>query len=73
LPFVWLLHLIDLVDTSDLDLPVSRWSRRALCRSGGEKRARLRRMLAIIQEHFEVVRTDRWIASEFDAEGDSID
>lgn len=64
LPFIWLIHLIDLCDTRDLVLSVPGWSQRAFRRGAEEKRQRLARMLAMIQSRFAVQRTDLWVQSE---------
>lgn len=66
IPFVWLIHLIDLCDTENLDLPKPRFAKKALCQSGAIKRTRLRRMLGTIKSHFDVTRTDEWVRSELD-------
>ncbi|MBN1477515.1 polysaccharide deacetylase family protein [Candidatus Sumerlaeota bacterium] len=73
LPFVWVIHLIDLCDTSDLDLPTPRWSKGMFCQPADRKRERLRSALGWIAEDFEIVRTDRWARSELDRLADAGD
>lgn len=66
LPFVWLIHLIDVCDTANVDLPVPRWVRDRLRHRAEDARARLRAMLGQIRQRFVILRTDRWAASERD-------